>query len=123
MNGITRIDLYEHLDVALGKESAKKITQFIIEEINDKIDHTMKTLATKEDLAKLELATKDNLQKLELTTKENLAKFELITKDNLQKLEAKLETKIGDFKIDIIRWIFAFWVTVMLMFITLLFKF
>jgi len=85
MSRISQMELYEYLDVGLGKETAKKLTSFIADEINDKIEHNMKTLATKEDLA-------------------------------------KLDNKINETKVGIIKWIFAFWITVILMFIGLYFK-
>ena len=104
-------EIYEHLDAAIGKETARKLTTFIGCEINDKFEQSMKTLATKEDLARLALSTKEDLANLALSTKENLSK-----------LEVKLENKINDFKIDIVRWMFAFWITVIMMFIGLYFK-
>ena len=88
--------MYEHLDANLGKETAKKLTVFIGSEINEKFDHNMKTLATKEDLVKLAMSTKEDL--------------------------AKLEIKIGETKVDIIRWIIYMWITIILMFIGLYFK-
>ena len=126
-------EIYEHLDAAIGKETARKLTTFIGCEINDKFEQSMKTLATKEDLAKLALSTKEDLAnlalstkeeiaRLALSTKEDLANLALSTKENLSKLEVKLENKINDFKIDIVRWMFAFWITVTMMFIGLYFK-
>lgn len=89
MSTISITDLYEHLDVTLGKDTAKKLTTLIGGQIDDKFANNMKTLATKEDLSNLEV---------------------------------KLENKINAFKVDIIKWIFAFWITVILMFIGLYFK-
>lgn len=89
MSGISHMELYEHLDRTFGKENAKILTNYIGFEIKDKFDHHMNTLATKEDLAKL---------------------------------ETRIEAKIGAYKNDIIRWIFAFWVTVILMFVSLYLK-
>ena len=82
-------EVYEHLDASLGKETAKKLTTFIVCEIDEKFELNMKTLATKEDLSNLEV---------------------------------KLENKINEFKIDIIKWMFGFWITVIIMFIGLYFK-
>jgi len=89
MSTILITELYEYLDANLGKETAKKLTTFIVGEIDHKFEQNMKTLVTKEDLAKL---------------------------------EDKLNTKIGETKVDIIKWMFGFWITVMLMFIGLYLK-
>jgi len=89
MSTISITELYEYLDANLGKETAKKLTTFIVGEIDHKFEQNMKTLVTKEDLAKL---------------------------------EDKLNTKIGETKVDIIKWMFGFWITVMLMFIGLYLK-
>ena len=89
MSIISITELYEYLDANLGKETAKKLTTFIVGEIDHKFEQNMKTLVTKEDLAKL---------------------------------EDKLNTKIGETKVDIIKWMFGFWITIILMFIGLYFK-
>jgi hypothetical protein len=133
MSRISITELYDHLVAKLGKETAEKLTTFIGSEMSDKFEYNLKTLATKEDLAKFALATKEDLArftlatkedftKLTLATKDDLAKFALTTKDDLAKLESKLDNKINETKIDIIKWIFAFWVTVILLFIGLYFK-
>lgn len=147
MRTLSIAELYEHFDANLGKDSAKKLTSFIGSEINDKFEQSMKTLATKDDLAKLELGTKESITRLELGTKESIAALELGTKESIARLElgtkesiarlelatkkdmakleldlAKLDSKIGETKVDIIKWMFGFWITVMLMFIGLYLK-
>jgi hypothetical protein len=96
MSRLSITELYDHLVAKLGKETAEKLTTFIAGEMSDKFEYNVKTLATKEDLAKFALVTKEDL--------------------------AKLDNKINETKIDIIKWIFAFWVTVILLLIGLYFK-
>lgn len=107
-------------------------------------------LAIKDDMVRLELATNNNFAKHRLETKQDFAnlkddfanlkddfanlrqdfsKHTLETKQDFSShtLEtkhelAKLDNKITETKNDIIRWMFAFWVTVILMFISLYFK-
>ena len=91
-------------------------------------------LATKEQLAKLELATKELLANC--ATKDDLAKglancatksdltglaTKMELKTEISKLEltlkdetTRLELKISDFKSDILRWMFALFLTMML---------
>jgi hypothetical protein len=140
MSKLSITELYDHLVAKLGKETAEKLTTFIGSEMSDKFEYNLKTLATKEDLAKFALVTKEDIAKLALTTKEDIAKLAFSTKEDLAKLSfstkedlaklalttkvdlAKLDNKINETKIDIIKWIFAFWVTVILLFIGLYFK-
>jgi hypothetical protein len=44
------------------------------------------------------------------------------TKEDLLKLKSDLESKISDTKVDLIKWIFAFWMTLALMVIGLYLK-
>jgi hypothetical protein len=118
MSRISITELYDHLVAKLGKETAEKLTTFIGSEMSDKFEYNLKALATKEDLAKFALVTKEDIAKLALVTKEDIAKLALTTKGDL----AKLDNKINETKIDIIKWIFAFWVTVILLIIGLYFK-
>lgn len=49
------------------------------------------SLATKDDVAKLEVATKEEMAKLEVATKERFAQFEAATKEEMAKLATKEE--------------------------------
>ena len=46
----------------------------------------------------------------------------LATKEDLAKLEGKLDTKISEVKVEIIKWLFGFFVVMMLAIIGLYFK-
>jgi hypothetical protein len=54
----------------------------------------------------------------ELDTKSQV----LATKEDLLKLESKLDLRISETKVDLIKWIFAFWITLALMIIGLYLK-
>lgn len=46
----------------------------------------------------------------------------LATREDLSKLDLKFTDKISNVKVDLIKWMFAFWVTVVLMLVGLYFK-
>jgi hypothetical protein len=111
MSTMAITEVYEHLDANLGKDTAKKLTTFIVNQIDDKFENNMSTLVKQ-----------DKLSEVVLALREDFAKFSFSMKEDFSNLEVRLENKINDFKIDIIRWMFAFWATVILMFIGLYLK-
>jgi len=46
----------------------------------------------------------------------------LATKEELLKMKSELEAKISETKVDLIKWMFAFWVTLVLMIVGIYFK-
>ena len=64
------------------------------------------------------LATKEDISLL----REDLANVKGGLMENIARVEGRLETKIAEVKSDVIRWIFAFVVAVMLAIIGLYFK-
>ena len=46
----------------------------------------------------------------------------LATRDELHQVESRLERKIGESKVDMIKWMFAFWITIVLMIVGLYLK-
>ena len=52
---------------------------------------------------------------------ENKSQF-LATKDDVSKLDLKLSEKISETKVELLKWIFAFWLTLALMIIGLYLK-
>lgn len=81
MNVISLTKLYDLLPAKVGKEAAENLTTFIEHKIKDEVENKSQTLATKKDIADL---------------KENMLRLDL---------------KISEPKVDLIKWVFAFWMT------------
>lgn len=84
MIAISSIDLFNALKEKVGEKEAKMLTEYMDYKVADTVDKVKSQVATKEDLLKLELSTKDSISKLEI--------------------------KIGDYKSDTIKWMFAFFI-------------
>lgn len=74
---VSEIRLYELLKARIGPQEAEAFVQILEKKVDDKFDDAKQTLATKEDIAKL---------------------------------EGRLDTKIAESKVDIIKWMFIFWI-------------
>jgi hypothetical protein len=96
----TGIQLFQLLKPRLGERETEALINFVdvkIKENNQDIHEiNLRALATKEDIS--------------------------IVKQELIKVETRLEVKIADVKSDVIRWVFAFFVALMLAIIGLYFK-
>jgi hypothetical protein len=100
MSAISITRLYDMLSAKMGKETVEHLTTYIDNKTTQDLEKKCETLATKEDLSRLEL---------KITEKFN----EQIS---------LLKDLMGDTKVQFFRWIFAFWITVILLFIGLYFK-
>ncbi len=76
----------------------------------------LRNFATKEDLRNF--ATKEDLRNF--ATKEDLRNFS--TKEDLANVRGDLRTEIAEVKSDVVRWLFAFFVTMLLAILGLYFK-
>ncbi len=92
----TDIQLYEILKQKLGNKEAEALVNFVDARIKESNDQNLKTITTKEDLKNLELKLTQQID------------------------ETKL--KIAETKTDIIRWVFAFFIPLMLAIIGLYVK-
>jgi hypothetical protein len=113
----SRRDLIRVLNRRIGEDTTEALVDFVHLTLkdNERMYNThLKNLATKDDLAKglANCATKDDLAgfatKIEL--KNETSRLELALKDET----SRLELKISDFKSDILRWMFALFLTMML---------
>jgi len=84
----TDIQLYEILKQKLGNKEAEALVDFVDSRIKENQECNSKNLATKEDLKDVDLKLKD--------------------------VELRLSLKISETKTDIIRWLFAFLVPLLL---------
>jgi len=88
----TDIQLFQILKLKLGEKEAEALVTFVDNKIKEGNDNNLKVLATKEDI---------QLLKLDL---------------------AKLELKISESKVETLRWVFGFFVALMLAIVGLYFK-
>ena len=126
----SRRDLIRVLNRRIGEDTTEALVDFVHLTLkdNERMYNThLKNLATKDDLAKglANCATKDDLAKglANCATKDDLAGFatKIELKNETSRLElalkdetSRLELKISDFKSDILRWMFALFLTMML---------
>jgi hypothetical protein len=101
------VQLFQILKIRLGQWEAEALVSYMdttLKENNRGMQEiNLRTLATKEDLARLEGR---------LETKIAEIKGGLVT--GIAEVKGDLETKISEVKSDVIRWTFAFFVTMML---------
>src|SRR5688572_12299944 len=97
MRAISITQLYEMLSIKMGKEAAENLTTYIDNKITQDLENKSQTLATKEDLSRLELRITEKFNEQISQVKEMITG----TKD-----------LIGETKVQFIRWIFAFWISV-----------
>ncbi len=77
---VSEIKLYELLKARIGNQEAEAFVEILERKVDTKFEDAKQTLATKEDLAKL---------------------------------EGRLETKIAETKVDVIKWMVGFWLAQM----------
>ena len=77
---VSEIKLYELLKAKLGEKEAEAFVHILEKKVDDKFDDAKQTIATKEDLARV---------------------------------EGRLETKIAETKVDLIKWMVGFWIAQM----------
>jgi ribosomal protein L29 len=134
------MQLFQLLRARLGEREAEAVVNYVdntLKENNkDMQDANLRTLATKEDLANQRGLLKEDLANLrgelktdiselrgELKTDISELRGELKTdiselrgelKTDISELKGELKTNIAEVKSDVIRWTFAFFVTLML---------
>jgi len=96
MIAISNIDLYNLLRAKLGDAEAKSVTDYIDVQVSEKFEKEKQIFAAKDDIGLL--------------------------REDIAKLEGRLETKIAETKVDIIKWVFAMFAAMALMIIGLYFK-
>jgi hypothetical protein len=104
---MTGTQLFQILKPRTGQREAEAIIDYVdttIKENNGDMHETfLRILTTKEDLANVRGELKGDIANLRGELKEDIAR-----------VEGRLETKIAEVKSDVIRWTFAFFVTLML---------
>ncbi len=118
----TDIQFYETLRQKLGNQEAAAIVKFVDTKLKTLSDHTLKTLATKEGLRDVEFALKQDLKDVHLELKQDIKEVHLELKQDMADLKLELSVKMSDTKTDIIRWVFAFFIPLLLAIIGLYIK-
>jgi chromosome segregation ATPase len=117
--------LVQCVDISIA-ENNKHMYNLHIRPLTKKIDALTRSQETltqnqtdlKKEMSTLRVEMKEGFAKEREERKEGLSKLEL----NMTKIKGELEVKISDFKSDILRWMFAFFVTMLLALIGLYFK-
>ena len=108
------MQLYEVIKARMGERKAEAVVNYMdnnLKENNREMrEWSLKNLATKEDLANLKGELKGDLANLKGDLKGDIANARM----EIANVKGSLETKIAEVKSDVIRWTFAFFVTMML---------
>ena len=117
-----RMDLIRVLKKDLGEPGTEAMIRYwdlTLKENNESMFNThFNTLATKKELGEF----KYEFIQFRGEVKEEFAKVRGEMKEGLAKVKGDLEVKISDTKSDIVRWLFAFFVTMLLAILGLYFK-
>jgi len=137
MSGVTITQLYDQLSSKLGTETAENLTSYMEKKIKEEVTDNLKMLATKEDIVALASVTKDDFADV----RKEIADLALATKDAIADVRKEISTlalatkgefatvrkEISDlalstkeYKSNIIKWMFIFWIGQMAMILGLL---
>lgn len=103
MSAITLTKLYDLLTSKVGKETAENLTTFIEQKIITDLENKSQILATKGDISVL---------------KEDISVLNL----KIEQIKSELELKMTQIKVDLLKWIFAFWISLVFMFLGIYLK-
>lgn len=103
----TGMDLFQILKTKTGERETRALIDFMDNKIHDSIhelqEMCLKTFATKAEL-------KEEIGKL----REDLVRVESRLETKITSVEGRLETKIVEVKSDVIRWMFGFFVAILI---------
>jgi hypothetical protein len=125
--------LVRGLQRSIGEPGTETIVRYVdltLKENNENMFNTrFETLATKKELSEFKYEfiqfrgeVKEEFAKVRGEMKEGLANVRSEVKEGLANLKGELEVKISDTKSDMVRWMFAFFVTMLLAILGLYFK-
>ena len=93
-------EIYEHLDASLGKDTAKNLTTFIVNQIDYKFENNMKTLATKDDLTSVALAMKEDFAQFAVSMKGDFAQFAVSMKGDFTQFVVSMKDDFAKFALS-----------------------
>lgn len=108
---MTDIEFYDTIKLKIGDGEARAVIGYIDGKLKENNEQNYTILATKQDLT----ATRQEFKEEMIATKQEL-------KTDIAGLKLYVSEKIADTRSDIMRWMFAFFITIVLAFIGLYFK-
>ena len=112
------MQLFQVLRARLGEREAEAVVNYVDNTLkeNNKDMHevNLRTLATKEDLANVRGLLREDLAGLRGELKGDIFNLRGELKEDISNLRGELKTNIAEVKSDVIRWTFAFFITMML---------
>ena len=117
---MTGLQVFQVLKARMGEKEAEAFVTYVDTTLkgnrNELLEEFRRIFATKEDLARF--ATKEDLAQLRGELHKGLSDV----RGELASVKGGLEVKIADVKSDVIRWMFAFFVTMLIAILGLYFK-
>ena len=108
------VKLFQILKTKIGEREADALITYVDDSLHDnkKEFHEMmlSTFATKAELLGTKSELKEEIASVKFELKGEIASV----REDLAKVEGRLETKISDVKSDVLRWMFAFFITMIL---------
>jgi hypothetical protein len=108
---MTGLQLFQLLKPRIGESEAEAFITYVDNSRHEMMDDFRKIFATKEDLALLRAELQIELRGEISSVRTDLARF-----------RGDLEVKVSDVKSDVMRWMFAFFITTLLAILGLYFK-
>jgi hypothetical protein len=108
---MTGVQLFQLLKPRIGESEAEAFVNYVDNSRRDLTEDFRKIFATKEDLALLRGELQTELRGEISSVRTDLVRF-----------RGELEVKISDVKSDVVRWMFAFFITTLLAILGLYFK-
>ena len=108
---MTGLRLFQLLKPRIGENEAEAFITYVDDSRHEMMEDIRSIFATKEDLAKLRGELQNGMTSLRGEFKTELTSF-----------RGELEVKISDVKSDVVRWMFAFFITMLLAILGLYFK-
>lgn len=106
------LELYEELKPRLGEKEARDLLEYVREAVE-------KGTATKEDIVRSEASTREEMQKLKAFVKEEIQHLEATVDRKIDTVKNELLREIASVKSELhkemlghLRWLFAFWITI-----------
>jgi hypothetical protein len=97
---MTGMQVFQLIKTRMGDREAEAMIDFVDTKFKENHETGLRTFATKEDLSKVNGSLREEIAKV----------------------KGELEVKVSDVKSDVLRWMFAFFVTMLLAILGLYFK-
>ena len=113
------LELYEELKAKLGEKEAKDLVEFVQESVErgaaSKEDVRNSEVALREEMHQMEAGLREDMHQMEAGLREDMRKMEASLREDMRQLQAEFHKEISSLQ----RWLFGFWVTII---VAILFK-